>query len=96
MDDFAVCDQCGEAMYNDCMGDPRCEQCDPPCPHCYDGGMEAFSSDDEEDYYDGDSDWWEDTTWQDNDWIDMDTQSKGNWWDNQDWEFSDREGDIPY
>jgi hypothetical protein len=36
-----TCDLCGEEMYQDCNGQPRCEECDPPCPCCYDGGMEA-------------------------------------------------------
>ncbi len=32
------CSECGEELYQDCMGQDRCESCDPPCPHCYDGG----------------------------------------------------------
>jgi hypothetical protein len=30
--------KCGEELYQDCQGQSRCEQCDPPCPHCDDGG----------------------------------------------------------
>jgi hypothetical protein len=30
--------ECGADMYSDCMGQQRCENCDPPCPHCNDGG----------------------------------------------------------
>jgi hypothetical protein len=32
------CGECGELMDQDCMGEPRCPDCDEPCPHCDDGG----------------------------------------------------------
>lgn len=32
------CGKCGSEIHNDCFGNPRCEDCDPPCPGCYDGG----------------------------------------------------------
>lgn len=31
---IAKCRWCGDNLYNDCMGDPRCPTCDPPCPWC--------------------------------------------------------------
>lgn len=40
------CPKCGEEMYSDCVGMPRCETCDPPCPYCYDGG--PLEDDDDE------------------------------------------------
>jgi hypothetical protein len=46
MDEF--CEVCGELLYHDCMGDVRCEVCDPPCPYCDDGGYEVDEDDDEE------------------------------------------------
>jgi len=36
-EETTYCD-CGEEHYKDCNGNPRCEQCDEPCPCCYDGG----------------------------------------------------------
>jgi len=38
---------CGEEMYQDCNGRPRCEQCQPPCPCCYDGGMDDKEEEEE-------------------------------------------------
>ena len=40
--------ECGEPLDTDCMGNTRCPICDPPCPHCYDGGgpEEDFDDDD--------------------------------------------------
>lgn len=35
------CPSCQAEMFQDCSGRMRCEECDPPCPGCYDGGMEA-------------------------------------------------------
>lgn len=35
---MSKCEKCGEEMYQDCFGRPRCENCDPPCPGCFDGG----------------------------------------------------------
>jgi hypothetical protein len=32
------CDKCGEELDQDCQGNTRCPQCDPPCPCCHDGG----------------------------------------------------------
>ncbi len=29
---------CGMEHYKDCNGNNRCEECDEPCPCCYDGG----------------------------------------------------------
>lgn len=44
-----VCRICGAETYTCCFGGHRCEECDPPCPGCYDGGMDAHSDDDDED-----------------------------------------------
>jgi hypothetical protein len=41
------CEECGEPIYRDCNGDARCEECDPPCPCCDDGG--GPGADDESD-----------------------------------------------
>ncbi len=30
--------ECGNEMNQDCHGNPRCDVCDGPCPHCDDGG----------------------------------------------------------
>lgn len=38
---------CGEEMYKDCNGNERCEQCQPPCPCCYDGGMDNEEEEEE-------------------------------------------------
>lgn len=35
--DRKVCKRCGEEADRDCFGKPRCPNCDPPCPGCYDG-----------------------------------------------------------
>lgn len=32
------CPKCGEMLDQDCNGQERCPDCDPPCPCCYDGG----------------------------------------------------------
>ncbi len=37
----STCDHCGGMLYHDCHGEVRCEECDPPCPHCDDGGSDA-------------------------------------------------------
>jgi hypothetical protein len=34
---------CGEPLDRDCSGNDRCPVCDPPCPGCDDGGMDAES-----------------------------------------------------
>jgi len=34
------CYDCGEANDIDCWGEDRCPNCDPPCPGCYDGGID--------------------------------------------------------
>ena len=31
------CATCSDLLDQDCSGDPRCPQCDPPCPCCSDG-----------------------------------------------------------
>jgi hypothetical protein len=31
------CGECGQEMDKDCNGNPRCPDCDGPCPCCYDG-----------------------------------------------------------
>ncbi len=40
--------ECGEEMDKDCYGEPRCPACDPPCPACYDGGMDDEDDDEDE------------------------------------------------
>jgi hypothetical protein len=41
------CEKCSEELDTDCKGNLRCEYCDPPCPHCDDGGV--YSPDEDED-----------------------------------------------
>lgn len=38
-DDTVVdyCPKCGDNMDTNCMGNPRCPTCDPPCVYCDDG-----------------------------------------------------------
>jgi hypothetical protein len=56
------CEDCGEEMDHDCMGNDRCPVCDPPCPHCSDDdGSSIFDDmDDEDDTEDS----WDAMDWQ--------------------------------
>ncbi len=43
-----TCDKCGAEKDKDCFGRERCDECDGPCPGCFDGGGPGADDDDEE------------------------------------------------
>lgn len=42
---MSICCPCGEPIYFNCQGQPRCAVCDPPCLCCSDGP--GFGGDDD-------------------------------------------------
>lgn len=49
-DAMDFCEECGQEMDQDCMGNPRCPDCDGPCIYCYSGpGPDEETDNDETD-----------------------------------------------
>lgn len=42
------CSTCDSEMFQDCHGRDRCEECDPPCPYCDDGGGPGYRDGEDE------------------------------------------------